>query len=490
MVFNLILVSILMIFSQYVVGERFYGYKAQKGDFCTFKGYAPGRNIVTVQRITAPTAKIEKGIFSGLAANMGKASSGAQHATMLLKGFGKLANIAPKLGPALGLVGVGFSVFKSLTDPSPDDILKEVNKAVGKLTEEMNNRLDEMKAYVGKKVIDLEKDLISREYLALFRFWSNCLKEVTKEEIDECQEDAAKKIMAARPKFALFSDVVQADKMPSTHDVKRIEVSLGTFRDYVLLNFLCLSTMTATYKDDISKKDNYERFAKELNAEIKWSVNYVENAVSIIQRMHTGGDNCKDTMICTKLKEYKEGWFVPAHTGDDLTCTCVFDRADVSTRTCGFYVYIRYDGKRPGGNYQWFWAPTSNTEAGAKYIAQENLYLKRTPYINALKNVIKNYWANEILDLVPEWESLKIEGFADDETVTDEEIQRRRNTMVLSDNFERRKKQVDDEMDVELDILYGNRGYNNRVYYEDEHRRRDYRKPLNQNDFYYSNKIY
>ena len=483
---NLILVSILMIFSQYVVGKSFYGFKKQKGDHCTFKGYAPGGNKVTVQRIIAPTAKIEKGIFSGLAGNMAKASSGTQHASMLLKGFGKLGNIAPKLGPALGLFGVGFSVIKSFTDPSPQDILDEVNKAVGKLTEEMNNRLDEMKGYVGKKVIDLEKDLIRREYMTMFRFWSNCLKEVTKEEIDECQEDAAKMIMAARPKFALFSDVVQADKMPSTDDVKRIEASLGTFRDYVLLNFLCLSTLAATYKDDTSKSDYYERYAKELNADIKWSVIYVKNAVSIIQRMHTGGDNCKDTMICTKLKEYKEGWFVPAHTGDDLTCTCVFDRADVSTRTCGFYVYIRYDGKEPGGRYQWFFVPsTSNTEAGAKYIAQYNLDLKRFLYINALKNVITNYWDNEILDLVPGWESLKVEGFAEDEMVTDEDIQRRRYTMVLSDNFERRKKQVNDEMDVELDIMYSNRGYDNPVYYEETHRRRDYRKPLNQDDFYY-----
>jgi len=468
---NLVLVSILMIFSQHVAGKRFYGFGTRKGDHCTFKGYAPGGNKVTVQRIIAPTAKIEKGILSGLAGNMAKASSGTQHATMLLKGFGKLANIAPKLGPALGLFGVGFSMVKSFTDPSPQDILDEVNKAVGKLTEEMNNRLDEMKAYVGKKVIDLEKDLISREYKALFRFWSNCLKEVTKEEADECQEDAAKKIMGARPKFALFSDVVQADKMPSTDDVKRIEASLGTFRDYVLLNLLCLSTLTATYKEDTSKKDYYERYAKELNADIKWSVTYVKNAVSIIQRMHTGGDNCKDTMKCTKLKQYKEGWLVPVRTGDHLTCTCVFDRGDVSTQTCGFYVYIRYDGKRPGGRYQWFNAPTSNTEAGAKYVAQFNLDFKRTPYINALKNVITNYWDNEILDLVPEWESLKVEGIASDQMVTDEDIQRRRNTMVLSDNFERRKKQVDDEMDVELDMLYGNRGYDDGVYYEDMHER-------------------
>ena len=388
------------------------------GPGCEFKGYVPGGNKVMVKKIEAPVAKLEKGLFAGLAGNMGKATAGAQHTTMLLKGFSKLADIAPKLGPALGMFGVAFSVIKGFTDPSPQDILDAANKAIEELTDEVNKRLDEMKAYVNEKTLNLEKDLINREYKALFYFWGkfiysfqfqpsskiskfpkittyeghklflsfcdlglvgsqkdsalingdtlvprfaqesarrvvtfrsaglyaismhprsqgeynrlyiwtskeihpgievrnkcsnvnalisffnsfkssnslfssgNCLKETTKAKVDECQEDAAKDIMAARPKFGIFSDYVQANTMPAVGDIKRIEANLITFRDYVILCLASLSALTATLENEPTRVLDYKRYAQDLNDEIDWAVKYVENAFGIIKRMHTEG---------------------------------------------------------------------------------------------------------------------------------------------------------------------------------------------------------
>uniref|UniRef100_A0A7M5V6U0 Uncharacterized protein n=1 Tax=Clytia hemisphaerica TaxID=252671 RepID=A0A7M5V6U0_9CNID len=353
-----LVVSPLQVFSKY-----FYARHFTLGPNCEFKGYAPGGNKIMVQKIEAPVATMQKGLFAGLAGNMKKGAAGAQHSVMLLKGFGKLANIAPKLGPALGLFGVAFSIVKSFTDPSPQDILDQANKAIAELTEEVNNRLDEMKGYVEEKVIKLEKDLIEREYQSLFRIWSNCLKETTKEKVDECQEDAAKDIMGARPKFAIFWDRVQSNEMFPGYDVKRLEANLLTFRDYVILCFASLSALTASLENEPGKKLDYQRYANDLNYEIDWSVKYVKNAFDIIRRMHIGGNNCKDTFKCTRLKEVWEGW-PGAHTQDFRLCSCVFDRADVSTMKCEEKIMIRVDGKTKLPTYQWYYTGKTDRQSG------------------------------------------------------------------------------------------------------------------------------
>ena len=46
--------------------------------------------------------------------------------------------------------------------PTPADILRATNKAIAKLTDEVNNRMDGMKGYVDEKVITFEKHLLTR----------------------------------------------------------------------------------------------------------------------------------------------------------------------------------------------------------------------------------------------------------------------------------------------------------------------------------------
>merc|ERR1719427_2053558 len=133
--------------------------------------------------------------------NAGKASNLAMHSIKALDAFGKLASgfakIAPALGPCLGIFGVVLGGLADFTKPKPEDILKATNVAIAKLTEEVNNRLEEMKGYVDGKVIDLEKGLIDKEYKSLFILWANCIKEPTADDVNECQRDAAGAIIAA-----------------------------------------------------------------------------------------------------------------------------------------------------------------------------------------------------------------------------------------------------------------------------------------------------
>ena len=53
--------------------------------------------------------------------------------------------------------------------PTPDDILKAVNVAVGKLTSEVNKKLTQMEGYVDSKIAKLEKELIKNEFSASFK---------------------------------------------------------------------------------------------------------------------------------------------------------------------------------------------------------------------------------------------------------------------------------------------------------------------------------
>jgi len=446
---SLLLYLILAVLVGHANSSRFYAVVEKPQKYCTFEGYVPGGNKITVAKIIAPVAKMQKNVFSGLAGNLGKASVGAQHSTMLLKGFGKLANIAPKLGPALGLFGVGFSLVKSFIEPSPQDILDQANKAIADLTNEVNSRLDEMKGYVEEKTLELEKDLVNREYKSLFKLWANCVKEVTKEKVNECMEDAAKQIMASRPKFAIFGDDVQADHQPSISDVKRIEANLITFRDYVIMSLASLSTLVATFKDDPAKKREYIRYANDLNTEIKWCVDYARNAVFIIKKMHADFRHCDATKNCTDFTKYYEGW-PSVNTMSWLVCSCVIDPADVSTRACRVKIAMRIDGRRTYTRYD---LPTADYFSAAKMLGRREVQKQVGKYITDMLATINNYWQNELLDLIPDWENLEV-ALSKDEISSRDEIEQRRKIVRYSEDFNRRLDQVNDEMAQELDAVY------------------------------------
>ena len=200
-----------------------------------------------------------------------KSTALAMHSSNLLKSFAKggkaFLKLAPKLAPALGVFGVALGFVADFTKPSPQDILNQANKAIAKLTTEVNDRLVKMEGYVDFRVINLEKDLVNREYRSLFNLFGSCINEATKDKVNECMRDAVKKAASDSPKYMILDTKMGVytnykhdrgyydkypSKAPSYYDVKRLEAGIISFRDYANLHLLMIATLLNTYKSDAS----------------------------------------------------------------------------------------------------------------------------------------------------------------------------------------------------------------------------------------------
>ena len=179
---------------------------------CSFTSYQPGRKEVIIQTITAPTAELQKTVLSAIFTHantddfIGTVGLSAEVVTIAGELSKKFASTASKLAPCLAIFSGVMSMFGSDMTPTADDILKATNKAIEKLAEEVNDRLEEMRVYVDERVIDLEKDLVERRYKFHFTYWAECIKEDTKERVNNCQAESYRLMSASLGEIALFYD--------------------------------------------------------------------------------------------------------------------------------------------------------------------------------------------------------------------------------------------------------------------------------------------
>ena len=141
-----------------------------------------------------------------------------------------LVNTAKYLAPAVGIIGSVMGTIAGDKTPTPDNILEATNKAFEKMTEEVDNRIDEMKKYVDQEIIGLLKDMNHQKYKFLYSYWTGCIKGPANE-TELCQREANRLIQASINDFALYSD--QFDRktlqfIPALTDekIKRVEVNL------------------------------------------------------------------------------------------------------------------------------------------------------------------------------------------------------------------------------------------------------------------------
>ena len=118
--------------------------------------------------------------------------------------------------------------------PTADDILAATNKAFEKMTEELDNRIDEMQKYVDEEIIRLLKDINHQKYKFLYSYWTGCI-EGPASETKLCQREANRLIQASINDFAMYSDqfdrkTQQFNPSLTEDQIKRVEVNLILFR--------------------------------------------------------------------------------------------------------------------------------------------------------------------------------------------------------------------------------------------------------------------
>ena len=242
---------------------------------CTYPGYKPGGVLPKIKPIVSPVAKADKDAISELLGIAEKGTAAASQMASIAEAFAKEAGkTAPKVAAALGVFGVALGIITDLTKPSAQDILDNANAAIRKLTNEVNKRFQQMEGYTDKRVLDIGRELVKSDFQTLYNLWKNCIKESSKAQADDCQQDAIRYIEASQPKFMKLRSLMNAydpkkwerATRPNHYEVKGIETRLTIFRDYATLHLMALQALINTLKDDKSAvgKLSYKRYLKDM----------------------------------------------------------------------------------------------------------------------------------------------------------------------------------------------------------------------------------
>jgi len=308
---------------------------------------------------------------------------------------------APMLGPALGV----FSAMTGFINPAPtaQDILNSVNTAVGKLTSEVNRKLDQMKGYVDSKIAKLEKDLIRGEYETNFRLWAACINEPSEEHVNECQRDAVKLLTAAQGKFTPLAYEVKnrkAGAKVSFENVRKLEAYMLAFRDYAnlvvmsltpLLQYYCIAKKNAQYASHYC-----DVYSNTLSTNAQFFVDYADKAIKLIKEGHWGTSkrgNCPNTVKCDGQRQIREG-FWNYHTANSQKCRCEIESSNTK-KYCEISFTLRADGKKVYNNYNY---PNAHSlgSAGPEF-ARRILDEYAWTYQEKNHKIMDKYWQTEIL---------------------------------------------------------------------------------------------
>ena len=372
---------------------------------CSFTSYQPGRKEVTILTVTAPTAEVQKTVLSAIFTHaqtddfIGTVGLSAEVVSLAGELATKFASTASKLAPCLGIFSGAMSMFMSDMTPTPDDILKATNKAIEKLAEQVNDRLEEMRVYVDERVIDLEKDLVERRYKFHFTYWAECIKANTKERVNNCQAEAYRLMSASLGEIALFYD-----KMDSTgslvglsnDDVRRIEVNLISFRDYVQLSVMVLKTLAESYKTDASTREMYET---ELVDKTAFYDRYATAAYNAIADMNVDfGTKLVDTYQCDEAEVTDEHNY---HVRQVTTaCRCVLAPVFIANRCSVSITVVQKDVDFPGRGFTTVEVDTTEfRQVGAVY--GKTLFRNAQGRLaSATRTAVRTYWNSETLDVI------------------------------------------------------------------------------------------
>ena len=285
-----------------------------------YEGYSPGgrKSVITPIPSVAVSFDRDAAAAAAAAANFKRSGSivaaSAKIASQLLSSETKktvsnavkyFKKTATYLGPSLSIVSalLGFSV----RGPTTTELLAKVNEGLDKLRKEINNRLDEMKGYVDNSIIESEKRAMNSHLFEVSKRWSRCASKFTKEAEIKCQEDVADIYSSKEGFFMTYRLLFRSKKRISeSYDIKKVEVSLPVFSQYVTLRLVCLQTLINTFISDKTiahSSEKLKKYMKEYKAVALGSARYISWAIKQILGSRDCG-NVKYPVLMQQMKRF------------------------------------------------------------------------------------------------------------------------------------------------------------------------------------------
>ena len=382
---------------------------------CYPEKYIPGGNIQTVEEIDAPIATLTKG-FLGYVKKGGKALGDAGKIAKLAKSVetaGKIFKAASKMAPIIGAFS-GILGFIGKT-PSARDAIKATRKAIKKLTSDINHRLDSMGLYVDQKILDSDRKWTVRKYEELFNKWSGCMSiEVTATGVNNCQHNAFKDIWASRSHFMRYHE--KEGKQLERNELKELEVTLYSLREYTTLLLMALRSLSESYKQEKGATAvlRYRTYLKQTYYISESIAKYTTWAFNQIISFYDKDikRSCLDSFKCDPVK---------TNTYDAYsTCSCKM-RPDVfKSQLCGYNVKVHIVRLNWNENYKWYQKrnlfdkqykehhiPKNFTSRTVQeYLSKKMLLELSESYWKNTSTVVREYWTKNIMEHVPIWKQI------------------------------------------------------------------------------------
>lgn len=377
---------------------------ASRSKQCTYAGYAPGGSVPEITSITAKKPeKFEENVLEN-ALGVGETAGEVFEKAL------ELSKVAPQLALTFGTIALALGMAQS--EPSPQDILDRAHESVQLLANDVNERLNQLQDYADVKDLQLERRVMTRNYKELFDKWQECLTYSTKKEANACQARVERAVKSARFQFqtlqTMFDQKGKDDKplydpnfdyryvatwqwmkkykgshvnYPSYDEVKRLEIGLIPFRNYVTLHLLVLEALIKTQEAQGDEGCSDLKFYLQRMAERSdYYVRYVKWAYEWIY-----------------IRQYEENMYfgIPGRAGGGPASQA--RGGFLSTKECSGRTCTVECSQMMKDNICTF------NNGSPKFVDQERKNICET-YLAEVKKQLSDFWKDQILDVAKIWE--------------------------------------------------------------------------------------
>jgi len=380
------------------------------GKFCNAKPYIPGGGIQNVRNIVAPKATLKQKSFLSIIAGTAGTTGNAGKILKIMDKFSKVFKNAAKMAPWLGaLSGVFGFIGKK---PSAQDAVNAANKAIKKLTEEVNNRMVEMKGYVDDSILKSESQWIGRQYQVLFNGWADCMvNEVTVAAVNECQKRAFADIRKSRSHFLLFRGKTQR---LSRKEIKRLEVTFLSIRDYAVLNLMVMKSLVDSFKAEEGKRAYYQRYLQttiDVSNQLSEYANYAFDQIMDYYDRQTR-TSCRNSFKCGNVRNVDQTkWYEADRVmAKERKCRCRMEPDVLDHEQCTYYDSVRTDWVLSSAGYKRINFPNIHGRLSCamalKKRAEQIIFPIADKYWRETSGVVRKYWEENVMKLVPLWRKI------------------------------------------------------------------------------------